>query len=75
MQTKTHSFIESVLNIAIGFGISFISQKVIFPIYNINIDTKTNLKIGACFTVVSIIRSYALRRLFNLISIKKHLQK
>lgn len=70
MQTKLHSLIESIINIAIGFGISFLSQKIVFPIYGISVDTKTNLKIGACFTVISIIRSYALRRLFNFITAK-----
>ena len=68
MQSKKHSLVESICNVAIGYIVALFSQLLIFPLFNINIDIKTNLQIGLWFTVISIIRSYFVRRLFNRIS-------
>jgi hypothetical protein len=65
MQTKTHSLIESLTNIAVGAGVSLGSQYLIFPIFGISVGFSDHLAITGYFTVVSIIRSYCLRRLFN----------
>ena len=72
MQTKKHSVIESIANVFIGYTVAVISQMVIFPIFEIHTSTSQNLEIAAWFTVVSVIRSYLLRRLFNKISIFYH---
>lgn len=65
MQTKLESFIESLTNILIGYGVALASQLVIFPHFDIHVPFTTNLWIGAWFTLVSLIRSYILRRWFN----------
>ena len=65
MQKKLHSFIESLVNVFIGYSIAVGSQVVIFPFFDINIPLSVNLKIGLLFTIISIIRSYCLRRIFN----------
>jgi hypothetical protein len=65
MQTKLGSLIESFMNIAIGYGVALMSQIIIFPLFDINVPLKTNLWIGLWFTVVSLIRSYIIRRWFN----------
>jgi hypothetical protein len=65
MQTRLESLIESLTNILIGYGVAFASQLVIFPYFDIHIPFTTNLWIGAWFTLVSLIRSYVLRRWFN----------
>ena len=65
-QTRFHSFIESMANIAFGAGIALVTQLIVFPFFGINIPLNDNFKIMAIFTVVSIMRSYALRRLFNI---------
>lgn len=65
MQTKLTSLIESLSNVAIGFGVALVSQLVIFPIYDIYLTLDDNLAIGAWFTLVSIIRGYVVRRWFN----------
>ena len=67
MQSRKHSAIESVANVAIGYGIAVLAQIVIFPVFNIHIPLSDNLLIGVFFTIVSLIRSYCLRRLFNAI--------
>jgi hypothetical protein len=65
MQTKTHSIIEQVTNIIIGYIVALISQLVIFPFFDIDIPLKSNLYIGAWFTAVSFCRGYILRRWFT----------
>lgn len=70
MQSKKHSLIESLSNIAIGYCISIMSNILIFPLFDIHVQLSTNLKIGGLFTIVSIIRSYFLRRFFNFFTVK-----
>ena len=64
-QTKFSSFIESLTNIAIGYSVALASQLVIFPQFDIHVSLQTNIYIGLWFTLVSIIRSYVIRRWFN----------
>jgi len=64
-QTKIESLLESVINIVIGFGVALTSQIVIFPLVGVHVPIKTNLMIGLWMTLVSIIRSYTIRRWFN----------
>lgn len=59
------SFVESIANVAIGYGVAIAAQVAIFPVFGIRVSFTENLLIGAFFTVVSIARSYAVRRLFN----------
>jgi len=64
-QSRKHSVIESVINVIAGYLVALASQLIIFPIFDIHVDIQTNLLIGAWFTLVSLARSYCLRRLFN----------
>lgn len=65
MQTRKHSLLESVVNVFIGYWVALLSQLLIFPYFDVNLPITDNLLIGAFFTIVSIIRSYLIRRLFN----------
>lgn len=65
MQTKWQSFIESLVSILIGFGIALISQLILFPFYGIHPTLNTNIQIVLWFTVISLIRTYIIRRVFN----------
>ena len=65
MQTKIQSLIESGINILIGYLVALASQLVVFPQFGINIPLTDNLLIGFWFTVISLIRGYAVRRWFN----------
>jgi hypothetical protein len=69
-QPSRWSFYESLINIAIGYGVALASQLVIFPTVGIHIPFRDNLIIGGWMTLVSVARSFAVRRLFNWI----HLQ-
>lgn len=68
MQSRRHSALESVANVAIGYGVAVASQIVIFPMFGIHIPLGDNLLIGLWFTAISIFRSYSLRRVFNRIN-------
>lgn len=70
-QPRTHSVLESLANVAIGYGIALLSQIIVFPLFGIHIGIKENIGIGAVFTVISIVRSYVLRRLFNLWHVRR----
>jgi hypothetical protein len=65
MQTKKQSFVEALSNTFIGFSISYLSTFLIFPLMGFNSSYKQNLIITIYFTIVSILRSYAVRRFFN----------
>jgi len=65
MQTKKHSLIESVTNTLIGLVTSFIIQLIIYPVLNIPVTINQNIIITFVFLMVSIIRSYIIRRIFN----------
>lgn len=64
-QSRVMSAIESVINVAIGYGVALVGQLVVFPLVGVHVDLHTNLVIGAAFTAISIARSYCVRRLFN----------
>ena len=59
------SFVESVVNVAIGYGVAVGAQLLVFPLYGMKVDLGTNLQIGLWFTAISIARSYCVRRGFN----------
>lgn len=64
-QTRTASLIESVFNVVIGYGVALASQLVIFPMFGIHLSLGDNFAIGAWFTLISLVRSYTIRRYFN----------
>lgn len=64
-QTRLGSLIEAGMNILIGYGVALVSQIVVFPWFGIHVPLSTNLWIGLWFTVISLVRSYIIRRWFN----------
>ncbi len=71
MQTRTQSAIEAVANVLVGYLVALASQLLVFPMFGIHIPFTSNLAIGAWFTVISLVRSYVLRRWFNGLKFKK----
>lgn len=69
-QSRFMSAVESGVNVAVGFGIAVATQAVVFPIFGLHASTSDHLAIGAVFTVVSVIRSYCLRRVFEAIRVR-----
>jgi hypothetical protein len=67
MQTKKQSLLESFTNVLIGVVVALMAQIAIFPFFDIHVPISDNIAIAALFTVVSLVRSYLVRRYFNLI--------
>ena len=72
MQTRLQSFLESIMNILIGSLLSYVAQLVVFPRYGIHITWQQDVEIVVIFTVLSIARSYLLRRFFNHLHGRNH---
>jgi hypothetical protein len=64
-QSKKFSLLESCVNVVVGYFVALASQIIIFPFFGIHASLKDNIYIGLWFTVISIGRSYCLRRFFN----------
>lgn len=69
-QSRHMSLVESVANVIVGYSVAVTTQILIFPIFGLHMTLAQNLKMGAVFTVVSIARSYVLRRLFEAIRVQ-----
>ena len=69
-QSKRASMCEAVTNVAVGYGVAVAAQALIFPLFGLYASHGQHLAIAALFTVVSLVRSYCLRRVFNYWSIK-----
>ena len=65
MQSRLASLIESLTNVAIGMVVSFFGQIVVSHWYNLPLNVTQNMQIVLFFTVLSVARSYVLRRVFN----------
>jgi hypothetical protein len=65
-QTRTDTFMEALTNVAIGFGINFVANIIILPaVLGVPVNLGELGTIGVLFTIISVTRSYTLRRLFN----------
>lgn len=69
-QSRLMLLVESVANVVVGYGDAVLTQILIFPIFGLHTTLAQNLKMGAVFTVVSIARSFALRRVFEAIRMR-----
>lgn len=69
-QPKKYSLLESVINVAVGLVINITAQALVFPLFGMNIPFSSNLEIAAIFTLISIARSYGLRRVFNAVHVR-----
>jgi hypothetical protein len=72
-QSRLMSFIESLINIAVGFSISVAAQAVFLPLLGVAISLGANLAFAAVMTAISIARSYLLRRLFEALNLRRPL--
>lgn len=64
-QTKLGSFYEACFNTAIGFAINYTANLLIFPLFGFHIGLGANFVMGLLYTVISVVRSYCVRRWFN----------
>ncbi|KGK99967.1 hypothetical protein PM04_16805 [Thalassobacter sp. 16PALIMAR09] len=65
MQSQRQSLIEAITNVVLGYALAVITQIMVFPWFGLQVSLGDNLAIGAMFVMISLARSYALRRLFE----------
>jgi hypothetical protein len=66
-QSRRMSLVEAITNVVVGFGVALLTQIIVFPLLDLAVSLGENLAIGGLFTLASIARSYALRRVFEAI--------
>ena len=59
------SLVEAATNVIVGFWLAVFTQLVVFPLFGLRISLGENLALSGNFTAISLLRSYALRRLFE----------
>lgn len=64
-QTKLGSIAEAWANIFVGFAINWCANLLVLPMFGLKVSGATAFHIGLVFTVISLVRSYVLRRWFN----------
>ncbi len=64
-QSKKGSLIEVCVNTAIGYSVALLSQRIIFPLFGIELNAGENALMALVFTSISLIRGYMVRRTFN----------
>ena len=67
-QRRLGSVIEAAANVGIGWAVSFFANLAVLPAFGFPVTAGQAAGIGVAFAGVSFARSYALRRVFNLIS-------
>jgi hypothetical protein len=63
-QTRELSLLEALSGTATGFVISLLLQRLLFPALGHDLVLSENLLVSTVFTLASVGRSYAIRRLF-----------
>ena len=69
-QSRAMSLIEATANVALGYGLAVLAQIAIFPVFGFEATLAQNLKLAAAFTLLSLARSYLLRRAFEALRLR-----
>lgn len=64
-QTRLQSLLEAWINVVVGYWVAVASQLLIFPLFGVRLALYDNLLIGGYFTLISLLRGFAIRRWFN----------
>lgn len=70
VQKKRHSLLEAFLSTGIGFSIAYLVNLIVMPLFGFQITHGQNFLITCIFTVISVIRGYGVRRLFNFMQVR-----
>jgi hypothetical protein len=65
MQRRSVSLIEAAANTALGFVVSLALTFTVLPAFGYAVTAPDAWGITAIYTAASVVRSYAVRRLFN----------
>lgn len=65
VQSREASLLEAATNVALGFVLALAMQALIYPLFGIRTTVVTDSTIAVAFTLVSLVRSYLVRRAFE----------
>jgi len=64
-QSKKLSVVEVIVNVGSGYIISLCIQIMLFPLFDVHMSIADNALMTLVFTVISLLRGYIVRRMFN----------
>jgi len=64
-QSRLMSLVEAIVNVIVGYSVAVATQLVVFPWFGLPARLDDAMVIGAIFTIISILRSFLLRRVFE----------
>jgi hypothetical protein len=62
--SKIKSLVESFFNILVGFSFNFVANMFVLPLFGMPFSFKSFGIIGVFYTLISLFRSFLIRRLF-----------
>ena len=71
-QKRLTSLTETIINLSVGYLLAVFVQILIFPLWGIEVSIAANFHLAAIFAVISLVRTYLVRRFFNWIHMKGH---
>jgi hypothetical protein len=66
-QTRKRSALEALAQIIVGYLVSVCGNILVLPMFGLNPSVADSLGIGLVFSAISLVRSYVLRRAFNML--------
>lgn len=64
-QSRSASFFETLTSTLVGFVLSVVVQRALFPALGHDFGYAENALVASVFTAVSLLRGYTVRRVFN----------
>jgi membrane protein implicated in regulation of membrane protease activity len=64
-QSRWISLVEAVANVIVGYGFAVALQLLLYPFFGMHPTLGQSLQIGAAFMILSVLRSYAVRRVLE----------
>lgn len=68
-QSRAMSMVEAITNVLVGYLVAVAAQLVVFPLFGLAVSLAENLTIAAVFSLISIARSFVLRRVFEAVRV------
>jgi hypothetical protein len=69
-QSRATSLFKSLISTAVGFGVAMAANALVLPLFGFHPSLSENLLITAIYTLISIVRGYALERAFEALGMR-----
>ena len=64
-QSRRMSLVEAVANVVVGYLLAVATQITVFPLFGVHISMADDFAIGGIFALISLLRGFMLRRIFE----------